>query len=89
MRLTLLQIHEETGASVGTRGVWYPDRSKATEKDPPLYIHISASTKEILQAAIDKVNELIAIDMGSLVEKGDRQREKVCIVEIFSKRNHD
>lgn len=70
------QIHEETGASVGTRGVWYPDRSKATEKDPPLYIHISASTKEILQAAIDKVNELIAIDMGSLVEKGDRQREK-------------
>ncbi|EDR04584.1 uncharacterized protein LACBIDRAFT_152711, partial [Laccaria bicolor S238N-H82] len=70
------QIHDETGASVGTRGVWYPDRSKATEKDPPLYIHISASTKEILQAAIDKVNELIAIDMGSLVEKGDRQREK-------------
>ncbi|KII91230.1 hypothetical protein PLICRDRAFT_37964 [Plicaturopsis crispa FD-325 SS-3] len=74
---TQLMIHEETGASVGTKGVWYPDRSKATEKDPPLYLHISANTPEILQAAIEKVNELINIDMGSLVEeKKDRQRER-------------
>ncbi|KAG6896354.1 hypothetical protein C0992_008816 [Termitomyces sp. T32_za158] len=71
------QIHEETGASVSTKGVWYPDRSKATEKDPPLYIRISAHTKESLQQAIDKINELISIDMGSLVEnKTDRQRRK-------------
>ncbi|KAG5642649.1 hypothetical protein DXG03_002388 [Asterophora parasitica] len=71
------QIHEETGASVSTKGVWYPDRSKATEKDPALYLHISAHTKEALQAAIDKVNELIAVDMGSLVEsKSDRPRER-------------
>lgn len=61
-----------------TKGVWYPDKSKATEKDPPLYLHISATTKEIMDKAIEKVNELIAIDMGSLVEdkKGDR-RERV------------
>ena len=33
----------------------------------------------MLQKAIDKVNELIAMDMGSLVEdKKDRMREKVC-----------
>jgi len=70
------QIHEETGASVGTRGVWYPDRSKATEKDPPLYIHISARTKTILDSAVEKVNELIALDMGSLVDKGDRTKER-------------
>jgi hypothetical protein len=58
--------------------VWYPDRSKATEKDPPLYLHISASSKEMLQNAIDKVNELIVIDLGPLVEdKKDRLREKV------------
>jgi len=74
---TQTEIHEETGASVSTKGVWYPDRSKATEKDPPLYLHIAATTKEILQKAIDKVNELIALDMGSLVEdKKDRLREK-------------
>ena len=73
------QIHDETGASVSTKGIWYPDRTKATEKDPPLYLHISANTKEMLQRAIDKVNELIAVDMGSLVEdKG--KREKVRLV---------
>lgn len=34
----------------------------------------------MLQKAIDKVNELIAIDMGSLVEnKSDRPRERVCV----------
>ncbi|KZT10250.1 uncharacterized protein LAESUDRAFT_644654 [Laetiporus sulphureus 93-53] len=74
---TQTQIHEETGASISTKGVWYPDRSKATEKDPPLYLHISATTQEILQSAIDKVNELISMDMGSLVEdKKDRMRER-------------
>ncbi|KAJ6631066.1 hypothetical protein B0H10DRAFT_2159917 [Mycena sp. CBHHK59/15] len=60
------QILEETGAAVSTKGVWYPDRSRATEKDPALYLHVSAHTKETMQAAIDKVHELIAIDMGSL-----------------------
>ncbi|KAH9939843.1 eukaryotic type KH-domain type I [Amylocystis lapponica] len=74
---SLLFIHEETGASVSTKGTWYPDRSKATEKDPPLYLHLSATTPEILDKAIEKVNELIAMDMGSLVEdKKDRLREK-------------
>lgn len=72
------QIHEETGASISTKGVWYPDRSKATEKDPPLYLHISATTKEILQRAVDKVNELMSKDIGSLVEdKSSRGRERV------------
>ena len=62
---------------MSTKGIWYPDRSKATEKDPPLYLHIAATTNEILHKAIEKVNELINLDMGSLVEdKKDRLREK-------------
>ena len=72
------QIHEDTGASVSTKGVWYPDRTKATEKDPPLYLHLSASTRDTLQKAIDKVNDLISMDLGPLVEdKKDRLRDKV------------
>lgn len=72
------QVHEDTGASVSTKGTWYPDRTKASEKDPPLYLHISATSQEMLQSAIDKINELINMDMGSLVEdKKDRMREKV------------
>ena len=40
-----------------------------------MYLHISANTKEMLQTAMDKVNELIAVDMGSLVEdKGKREK---------------
>ena len=63
---------------MSTKGVWYPDRSKATEKDPPLYLHISASSPEVLQKAIDKVHELMAVDLGSLVEdKSTKGREKV------------
>jgi hypothetical protein len=63
---------------VSTKGVWYPDRSKATEKDPPLYLHISATSQEILQKAVDKVNELMSIDLGPLVEdKKDRLKERV------------
>jgi hypothetical protein len=72
------KIHEDTGASVSTKGTWYPDRSKATDRDPPLYLHIAANTQEILQDAISKVRELIDMDLGSLVEdKKDRQRERV------------
>ncbi|KAL0953988.1 hypothetical protein HGRIS_005145 [Hohenbuehelia grisea] len=74
---SLLQINEDTGASVSTKGVWYPDRTKATEKDPPLYLHISASTQEQLDQAAAKVHELMSIDLGPLVEdKKDRMREK-------------
>jgi len=62
---------------VSTKGTWYPDRSKATDRDPPLYLHIAANTQEVLQDAISKVRELIDMDLGSLVEdKKDRQRER-------------
>ena len=75
----LPQIQDDTGASISTKGVWYPDRSKATERDPPLYLHLSASSKGHLQHAIDRINDLIAMDLGPLVEdKKDRMREKVC-----------
>ncbi|KAL4062515.1 hypothetical protein V8B97DRAFT_1955149 [Scleroderma yunnanense] len=74
---TQSEIQEETGTSISTKGVWYPDRSKATERDPPLYLHLSASSKGQLQEAIDKINELISMDLGPLVEdKKDRLREK-------------
>ena len=79
------KIHEETGASVSTKGTWYPDRSKATDRDPPLYLHIAANTQEILQSAVAKVKELIDTELGSLVEdKKDRQRERVRCSSIGS-----
>lgn len=76
------QIQQETGASVTTKGVWYPDKSKATDKDPPLYLHISASTQAMVDAAVTQINDRIATDLGSLVEdrrRDDKPRERVSI----------
>ncbi|GJJ74827.1 hypothetical protein EMPS_07185 [Entomortierella parvispora] len=54
------QIQRETNADVTTRGKYYPDRSLATEKDPPLYLHVAALAQEELDMAVAKINELIA-----------------------------
>ncbi|KAF9898000.1 hypothetical protein BX616_004640, partial [Lobosporangium transversale] len=53
------QLQRDTGADVTTRGIYYADRSMATEKDPPLYLHVTAVSQEILDAAVRKINELI------------------------------
>lgn len=63
-----------------TKGVWYPDKSKATDKDPPLYLHVSGSTQAMVDAAVALVNDRIAQDLGSLVEdrrRDDKPRERV------------
>lgn len=66
---------------MSTKGIWYPDRSRATERDPPLHLHITAPNKEALQKAIDRVNELIAIDLGSLVD--DKGKNKVSVKSLL------
>ena len=50
-----LQLLADTGASVVTKGTWLPDKSKATAADPPLYLHVVAQTKEILDKALAAV----------------------------------
>ncbi|KAF6761737.1 KH domain-containing protein [Ephemerocybe angulata] len=73
---TQQQIQEESGgAVVSTKGVWYPDRNKATEKDPPLHLHVTAPTAEILKKATDKIDELLAMDL-SLIEERKREKRK-------------
>lgn len=71
---TQQQIHRETGAVVTTKGTWYPDKALATKEDPPLYLHISAISQEILDAAIAKVNELMAQEVPQLVEDRHQRR---------------
>ncbi|KAM0749289.1 hypothetical protein T439DRAFT_327019 [Meredithblackwellia eburnea MCA 4105] len=66
---TQQQILADTGASVTTKGVWYPDRTMATDKDPPLYLHITAETKEKLEAGITAVQALIDQELGPLIDQ--------------------
>ena len=65
-------IYNETGAQVSTKGQWYPDKSKATPSDPPLYLLIEAQTQDSFDMAVRKVNELKDLDMGPLT--GDNRR---------------
>ncbi|KZO98466.1 eukaryotic type KH-domain (KH-domain type I) [Calocera viscosa TUFC12733] len=75
---TQQEISTETGASVTTKGTWYPDKSKATERDPPLYLHVSAKTQESLEKAAAKIHELMQQELGPLVEdrRKDERRER-------------
>ncbi|TPX66730.1 hypothetical protein SpCBS45565_g04245 [Spizellomyces sp. 'palustris'] len=56
---TQLKIKQDTAADVITRGKYYPDKNLATERDPPLYLHVSAGTQEALDAALAAIDELI------------------------------
>jgi hypothetical protein len=63
------QISEETGASVQTKGVWVPDSSKRKPGEEPLYIHIVGKTQEILDRAVEKVQDLINQELGPLIDE--------------------
>ncbi|GAA5844597.1 hypothetical protein JCM11251_002237 [Rhodosporidiobolus azoricus] len=67
---TQQQILAETGAAVLTKGVWYPDKSMATEKDPPLYLHITAESADKLTAGVAAVRALIDQEGVNLENRG-------------------
>jgi hypothetical protein len=56
--LICLDIHH-CSIDVTTRGKYYPDKSLATEKDPPLYLHITAASQESLDEAVKKIEEMM------------------------------
>ncbi|KAF8252888.1 hypothetical protein K440DRAFT_657466 [Wilcoxina mikolae CBS 423.85] len=73
---TQKMIKEETGADVTTRGAYYPDKSMATPANPPLYLHITSTTKEGLEKAVAKIEELMKQELPNLVdERRFRRRE--------------
>ncbi|MCJ1336807.1 hypothetical protein MMC09_002085 [Bachmanniomyces sp. S44760] len=69
-------IKEETGADVTTRGNYYPDKSLATAANPPLYLHITSTSKDGLEKAVEKIEELMKQELPNLVdERRFRRRE--------------
>ncbi|KAI9701589.1 MAG: hypothetical protein M1836_001645 [Candelina mexicana] len=69
-------IKEETGADVTTRGNYYPDKSMATSANPPLYLHVTSTTKDGLEKAVAKIEELMKQELPNLVdERRFRRRE--------------
>ncbi|KAI8049018.1 hypothetical protein BDF22DRAFT_657979 [Syncephalis plumigaleata] len=74
--VTQQQIKKEFNADVTTRGKYYPERSRATPDDPPLHLHITAATQEILDAAVQRINELMNEEPGAYsISPAPPQRE--------------
>ncbi|PGH27493.1 hypothetical protein AJ80_00734 [Polytolypa hystricis UAMH7299] len=79
---TQRMIKEETGADVTTRGSYLPDKTMATPTNPPLYLHVTSTSKEGLEKAIEKIEELMKQELPNLVdERRFRRREPVEPVE--------
>ncbi|KAJ3362147.1 hypothetical protein GGF32_006432 [Allomyces javanicus] len=56
---TQQDIKRDSGADITTRGKYFPDRSKASTMEPPLHLHVSATTREALDKALDMIRELM------------------------------
>ncbi|KAL7795219.1 hypothetical protein V8C37DRAFT_374883 [Trichoderma ceciliae] len=70
-------IRNETGSDVTTRGSYYPNKSMATAANPPLYLHITSTSKAGLEAAVEKINDLIKQELPQLVdERRFRRRDQ-------------
>ncbi|KAI0181943.1 hypothetical protein GGR52DRAFT_568151 [Hypoxylon sp. FL1284] len=74
---TQKMIKEETGADVTTRGNYYPDKSMATPSNPPLYLHVTSTSKAGLDSAIEKIEEMMKQELPNLVdERRFRRRDQ-------------
>ncbi|KAJ4307099.1 hypothetical protein N0V88_000475 [Collariella sp. IMI 366227] len=79
---TQKMIKDETGADVTTRGSYYPDKNMATPSNPPLYLHITSTTKEGLDKAVAKIEDLMKQELPQLVdERRFRRRDQEQPVE--------
>ncbi|KAI0392722.1 hypothetical protein F5Y17DRAFT_467331 [Xylariaceae sp. FL0594] len=62
---------------VTTRGEYYPDKSMATPAAPPLYLHVTSTTKAGLDAAVKKIEEMMKQELPNLVdERRFRRRDQ-------------
>ena len=69
MPLLTSQIEDETGASIETKGVWVPDRTRMPPGEMPLYLHIVAKSQVVLDAAVREVQKLIDQELAPLIEE--------------------
>ena len=70
------EISNLTGAVVMSRGKWYPDRSLATEREPPLHLIIRSDKKEHILEALSKIDGLLRqkLVVHSDIKRGYEER---------------
>ncbi|KAJ5172438.1 hypothetical protein N7492_005031 [Penicillium capsulatum] len=62
-------IKDETGADVTTRGEYYPDKNMATAAKPPLFLHVTSTSKEGLDKAVQLIDDLMKKELPNLVDE--------------------
>ncbi|KAK5658590.1 hypothetical protein OQA88_1983 [Cercophora sp. LCS_1] len=76
-RLLRTLIDQILFEDVTTRGSYYPDKSMATPTNPPLYLHVTSTTKEGLDKAVAKIEEMMKQELPQLVdERRFRRRDQ-------------
>ncbi|EMR68164.1 putative kh domain-containing protein [Eutypa lata UCREL1] len=74
---TQKMIKDDTGADVTTRGSYYPDKSMATPSNPPLYLHVTSTSKSGLEKAVEKIEDMMKQELPNLVdERRFRRRDQ-------------
>jgi len=61
---------------VQTKGTWIPDTSIPT-RDAPLYLHVTATTQQSLDRAVEAIYKLIGQELGPLTHRpgmGEQER---------------
>ena len=71
---TQLKIKQSAGVDIVTRGKYYPVRSLVTDRDPPLYLHVTAKTQKELDEGLKMINELIEQELPALLEPMDTRK---------------
>ncbi|ODA81668.1 hypothetical protein RJ55_00170 [Drechmeria coniospora] len=70
----VLRCEPKDGAALSS---YYPNKNMATAANPPLYLHVTSRTKEGLDAAVAKIQELLQQDLPQLVdERRFRRRDQ-------------
>ncbi|WBW71504.1 KH domain RNA-binding protein, involved in splicing [Schizosaccharomyces osmophilus] len=66
---TLSEIEHKSGVQLYSKGRYYPNKALASDRDPPLYLHIVASSTEDLSKALAELESWIHKDIGPLVDE--------------------
>ncbi|EPX74694.1 RNA-binding protein [Schizosaccharomyces octosporus yFS286] len=75
---TLSEIEHKSGVQLYSKGRYYPNKALASDRDPPLYLHVVASSAEDLSKALAEIESWILKDIGPLVdERRFRRRDEM------------
>jgi hypothetical protein len=71
-----LRTDDNDDLDITTRGKYYPDRSRATPSEPPLHLFVSATSQEILDKAVARIEEILRQEPGAYAQPATERRPR-------------